>query len=353
MTTYAFLGIGSNKTIGARTLRHAERGVVRLGVAMTGALGTIPSKNASFIVANPTKRQIDAALRKLRRQRPDYLALPISGHGNASGFGASDGLYAFDRLRDEIGEIGARGTVVVVNTCGAGGFAKSGTVVGGIELEPVADPRWAAQLLESVEGVRTFMATGANDSTWESARGSWFVEALLSAMHYSAPGDLGLYGEFISDKLVFDRAFVEMKRVGVHPIARGLFGDFPLMRANVASVGRAVVALRAAPNLGARVQMRVQGRRHLATRIIVTPIDGFGNRLPPSTKVVFAWKDDVLDVMDAVVDRGVSPGCLQQLWWHGACRVTWEVDVRDQEMRRITCCRFNVDYVEERLCVSW
>jgi len=353
MSTFAFLGIGSNNTPGAHTLQHAERGVVRLGLAMTGALGAVSPNNASFVVGNPSKRAIDAALRKLRRQRPDYLALPISGHGNALGFGASDGLYSFDRLRDEIGEIGARGTAVVINTCGAGGFAKSVTVLGGIELEPIADPSWAAQLLSSVDGVRTLMATGANEKTWESSRGSWFIEALLSAMHHTGPGDLGTYGEFVSEKLVFGRVFVEMKRLGVHPIARGMFGDFPMMRSNVAAVGRSTIVARPTANLGARLQVRLQGRRHLATRITVTPIDGFGNRLPPSIKTTFAWKDDVLDVMNASVDRGVSPGCTQQLWWHGVCRVTWEVDVRDQELRRITCCRFNFDYFEEGQPMSW
>ena len=353
MSTYAFLGIGSNTTPGVPALQHAERSIVRLGLAMTGALGAIPPNNASFIVGNPTKRQIDAALRKLRRQRPDYLAMPISGHGNASDFGASDGLYSFARLRDEIGEIGASGTVVVVNTCGAGGFAKSGTVLSGTELEPIVNPTWTAQLLEAVDGVRTFMATGANDSTWESARGSWFVEALLAAMHQVAPGDLGPYGEFVSDKLVFERALTAMKRLGVHPIARGLFGDFPLMRANVAPLGRAIIAVRPARSLGANVEVRLQGRRHLATAIIVTPVDGFGNRLPPTRESVFALKDDVLHSLDAFVDIGVSPGCMQQLWWHGACRVTWEVAVHDQEMRRITSRRFVVEYVEGGQQASW
>lgn len=226
-------------------------------------------------------------------------------------------------------------------------MAKSATVLGG--LEPV-DPRWSVALLSTAPGMRVFMASRDDESTYEGPGGSWFVNALLGAMFAVRSGDLvGPDGtEYLSDRAIFELASSQMKRLGITPVAEGVFGDFPVMISNGERAGRVSLVIHAAVNLGIELDATVLGRRHLPTALVVTATDAFGNVLAPERRRFLPTSDRHSWRGRFHVDLDVSPGCQQQLWRYGACKVVWEVAARDDEGRLLNRCRNVVTYRTDR-----
>lgn len=226
-------------------------------------------------------------------------------------------------------------------------MAKSATVLGG--LEPVS-PCWSAMLLSTAPGMRVFMASREDESTYEGPGGSWFVNALLGAMFAVRTGDLvGADGtEFLSDRAIFELASRHMIRLGVTPVAEGLFGDFPVMISNGERAGRVSLGIRAAVNLGIDLDTTALDRRHLPTVIVATATDAFGNMLAPEQRRFLPTSNRHNWRGRFHVDLGVSPGCQQQLWQQGACSVVWEVTARDDEGRLLNRSRNVVTYHTHR-----
>ncbi|HEY4244765.1 MAG TPA: caspase family protein [Kofleriaceae bacterium] len=353
--TYALLSIGVNRVPDATTLRFAERDALRFGLGVTSANGAIPASNAKYLLGNITAPELEKALKQLARLRPTYLMLYFGGHGSASGIALADGLYSYVRLRKHLAAIGAHATIVVLNCCEAAGMFKSGTVVGGLGgLEPVSAV-WGSRLLSTESGVRVFAAADSDKNTFEGAIGGWFVTALLTAMFDTRPGDLvDDYGtELVSDLLVFERARAIMRSMGVEPIADGIFGDFPLMLANSAPTGVVELKIQARPDLAITVDASARNRRHLPTTIVATPADPFANVLQPKHVVFLPTNDEVRHQLRFQVDLGVSPGCMQQLWQYGTCRVAWNVAALDSHGRVVGRARQVVDYETGRFMQSW
>lgn len=354
-TTYALLSIGVNRVPNATTLRFAERDAVRFGLGVTSANGAIPPANAKYLLGQVSALELEKALRQLARLQPTYLMLYFGGHGSAKGIALSDGLYSYERLKMHLAAIGAHATIVVLNCCEAAGMFKSGTIVGGLGgLEPVSTA-WGTRLLSAGSGVRVFAAADSNANTYESAIGGWFVTALLNAMFDARPGDLvDEFGtELVSDLLVFRRAEAIMLSMGVEPIADGVFGDFPMMLANSAPTGVVALKIKPRPDLSIHVDATARNRRHLPTTVVATPTDPFGNVLQPEQVVFLPTHDDVHHAARFQVDLGLSPGCMQQLWQYGACRVAWNVAALDSHGRVVGRARQIVDYDTGRFLPSW
>ncbi|MDQ3365419.1 MAG: caspase family protein [Myxococcota bacterium] len=353
-TTYALLSIGVNRVPNATTLKFAERDALRFGLGVTSANGAIPPSNAKYLLGNITASELEKGLKQLARLRPTYLMLYFGGHGSASGIALADGIYPYVRLRKHLAAIDAHATIVVLNCCEAAGMFKSGTVVGGLGgLEPVSTA-WGTRLLSTESGVRVFAAADSNKNTFESAIGGWFVTALLNAMFDTRPGDLvDEYGtELVSDLLVFQRARAIMRSMGVDPVADGVFGDFPMMLANGAPSGVVALKISSKPDLAIQVGATAQGRRHLPTTIVATPTDPFGNVLQPEHVVFLPTSDEATHRSRFQVDLGVSPGCTQQFWQYGACRVAWNVAALDSHGRVVGRARQLVDYTTGRFAPS-
>lgn len=345
--SYCLVSVGVNHTPGAAPLFFAERDAVGIAFAQAGQLGPVLPENAHVLLgATATCRELDRTLMMVARQRPTFFSLYFGGHGNAAGIGLADGLYSFARLHRMLKRIAARGTVVMLNCCGAGGFAKS-AALGGIDVIGGVSAAWTAALLSAVPGSRVFMASPADASTLErSDVGGVFAHALLNAMQAPAPGDLLVAGhEFVSDRLVFDRAAAIMATYDLKPQAKGMFGDFPMVLTNARPVG-AVEIESAEPTNGSglEVVIDVRNRRYLPTAIVATARDAYGNQWP-SQRVV-GLPNSVRRRLAASFDVDVrrSIASLAQLSSYGACRITWDVDVLDANGRLLARDRCVTDY---------
>jgi hypothetical protein len=343
--TYCLVSIGVNRTPGGATLSFAERDALGIACAQAGQLGPVLPENAHVLLgANATRDEVDRTLDAVARQRPAFFSFYFGGHGNAAGLGLADDLYSFARLHRMLKRIGARGTVVMLNSCGAGGFAKSaalGGVVGGVS------PAWTAALLSAVPGSRVFMASAADASTVErSDVGGVFAHALLNAMQAAASGDLQVAGhEFVSDRLVFVRATKIMAQYGLKPQSMGTFGDFPMVLANAHPVGAvSVESAEPTDGVGLAVVLDVRNRRYLPTTIVATARDAQGNRWP--SKRVVGLPDGARRKFTASFDVDVrqSPASLTQLSRYGACRISWDIDVVDANGRLLARDRRVADY---------
>jgi hypothetical protein len=344
--TYCLVAIGVNRTPGGTTLSSAEGDAVNIACAQAGQLGPVLPENAQVLLgAAATCAAVDRALLAVARRRPTFFSFYFGGHGNAAGLGLADGLYSFARLHRMLKRIAARGTVVILNSCGAGGFAKS-AALGGVDVG-ISAP-WTAALLSAVPGSRVFMASSADAYTLESPDvGGVFAHALLNAMQAPASGDLHVAGhEFVSDRLVFVRATKIMATYGLKPQSMGMFGDFPMVLANAHPVGAVSVESAEPTNgVGLEVVIDVRNRRYLSTAIVATARDAQGNRWPP--KRVVGVPDGARRKFTASFDVDVrhSPASLAQLSRYGACRISWDIDVVDANGRLLARDRRVADYV--------
>lgn len=344
--TYSHIAVGVNETPRATTLRFAERDAVRIALAQAGQLGPVLPENAAVLLGpKATACELDRALAAAARQRPTFFSFYFGGHGNQLGIGLANKLYPFSRLRDWVARIGARGTIVMLNCCGAGGFAKS--AVAGLAGVPDLSIAWTAALFAAVPGARVFMASSADAYTLERADvGGVYAHALINAMQAPRPGDLDVMGyQFVSDRLVCTRATQIMARYGLQPEYAGAFGGFPMVLANIHPVGETdVTAIAPVDDFGVTVNVAVRDRRYLPTTIVATATDAFGNRWP-SQRVV-ALPDGQHRQLSATfdIDATQSFGARMQLWQHGACRLTWNIDVMDTSGRLLAQGRQVADY---------
>lgn len=346
---YELLAVGVDRTPGAAVLRCAERDTRTYALVRTSALSPISPERAHLLLGpRATGRSLDRALAAAAKRRPEFFELYFGGHGNESGIALSDGLYSFAQLRHQLEAVGARSAIILLNSCGAAGILKSSdTRVGG--LAGLDEDAWSVQLLASTPGARVFMASAADASTFEiRGIGGVFPRAMIRAMADLRPGDLDVMGiEFASDMLVFHRAAAIMMQYGVFPRYWGPAeeSDFPMVRANRQRMGTiAIGAAQPAPNIGLDLELVAHGRRHLPTIVEITPTDALGNRLPTLTRT-FVPGADVAMARDRVrVDTAVSPGIMLQLWRHGACRVTWDIAVRDHVGRLFGSVHRVLDY---------
>ena len=156
-----------------------------------------------------TGRSVLGAISKLQgiAKEDDLVMLAISGHGaakdaTASGFGmpvladydpkAMEGLLDFWTLQSLIGNMQARRTVMVLDTCHAGGGAMNlgdSTVVtaAGVAVQP--NPQDATRMASVMGAGRHFAviaAAGADQYSMDSTDGGVFTLVLLEAMRKSS-----------------------------------------------------------------------------------------------------------------------------------------------------------------------
>ncbi len=346
--TYSLVSVGVNHSPGATALRYAARDARDVARVLAGALGPVNPANAAVLLSGsgtpPTREALDRALKREARRRPMFFAFYFGGHGNRTGLALADGHYPFTQLRARLSAIGARGTVVMLNCCEAGGFMRD-AVAGLGEARRIPDA-WVVQLLSAEPGTRVFMASSASANTFErSDMGGVYAYALQRAMLMPAPGDLSVLGEeFVSDWLVFSRAAAIMRDYGLAPEPGGVFGGFPMVRAHREAVGEStLVALEAVEGFALNVDLSIHDRRFLATHIIATAIDGFGNRFAVKQVVSSPPKSDARVRAHFAIDD-LSGGCVDQIVRWGACRITWDVAVLDGEGRLLDRGRCVADY---------
>lgn len=344
--SYGLISVGVNQSPGTARLRFAERDALAMAAVFAGQLGPVPPEHALVLRGKEaTCSELDAALVAERRRGPDYLTFFFDGHGNADGLGMADDLYSFARLRHRLAQIGATSTIVMLNCCGAGGFAKS-SAIGGLAGLPLQEA-WDIALLSAAPGVRVFMACAADATTLERGDiGGVYAHALLRAMRAPRAGDLqvGPY-EFVSDALVCKRAAAIMLDYDLAPQSAGIFGDFPMVIANRLPAGEAEVAfIQGVEGQRLEVGVVVHDRRWLPTTIVATARDAFGNRWPAKrvTLLPRGSRRRLRATFD--VDVTESLGAVSQLRRFGACRIAWDVAVLDEVRRPLAQVQHVVDY---------
>lgn len=342
--TISLIAVGVNTPRDGEALRYAELDARRIAAAFVGQLGPVCIEDATILLGcNATHQELDAALAREESRKPDYLIFFFAGHGYNQGIALADRLYAFSRLQRRLKRIDAQGTVLLLDSCGSGGFAKAA----GLEGVGSLDLRWWSLLLAAVPGTRVFMASSAEGSTLEiDGIGGVYTDALIRAMRRPTPGDLESGGiSFVSDDLVFSRARLIMRQRGLRPVRAGAFGGFPLAVANHLPVGQAdVVSLIRLVRGGLAVQVCLQNRLLLPTQVVATATDAFGSQWEP--QVVTVEPQATVDTLEArfYIDAKRSPIARQQLVALGRCVIGWNVKVLDAEGRCLTNDRYNIAY---------
>lgn len=336
-SSYGLVAVGVNQSPRSELLKYAERDTVGIACALAGQLGPIPRENAEVLLGPEANRQsLDLALAQEVTRRPRYFAFYFGGHGNRSGIALSDGIYPFSRLRYWLKRIGARGAIVMLNSCEAGGFVKSSAVAGLGDADlPYA---WEALLLAAVPGTRIFMACSADSSTFEvEGIGGIFPHALINAMQAPLPGDLPFMGRgFVSDELVFERTESIMRGYGIEPIRAGTFGRLPMAVANQYPAGAAEVAsFEPTDGAGVSVAVDVCDRLLLPTKIVVTASDPLGNQWPSDTMIALPTDRRQSIPARFSIDVMRSQHARYQLRRYGRCRIAWDVRVLDANGRQL------------------
>ena len=344
--TYDLVSVGVNDAPGTRRLRHAERDALSLARVFASELGPVQPSDAVLLAGEKktaTRRGLDRVLLRAARRHPRFFAFAFCGHGNRSGIVLSEGSYPFTRLRARIKAIGARATIVMLDCCQAGGYVRRSQVAG-LAGDEAVSAAWGVQLLAAIP--RVFMASSADTNTVEiDGLGGVFAHALTRAMLAPVLGDLSLMGtDFVSDALVFARAAVIMRHFGLRPESGGTFGGFPMVRAHSEPFGEtSVVSVKPVEGFGVSVDLAINDRRFLPTQIIASAIDGYGNVFAEQRAVSVPPRSDFAVKTEFALDE-LSDGCLEQLAYWRACRVTWDIAVLDGEGRLLDRGRYVADY---------
>jgi hypothetical protein len=342
--TISLVAVGVNSPQSEVALRYAEIDARRITSAFIGQLGPVRVEDATVLLGTAaTCAKLDAVLAREARRQPGYLIVFFAGHGHGEGIVLHDHLYSFTRLRRRLERIGARGTVLLLDSCGAGGFAK----VAGLDGVGDLDLVWWPLLFAAVPGTRVFMASPADGTTLEiEGIGGVYTDALIRAMRLPVPGDLWSGGiSFVSDEQVFKRAELIMRQRGLRPARAGDFGGFPLAVANHQPIGRAdVVSLLPMDGGGLAVHVCLQNRLLLPTHIVATATDALSFQWKPQVITVEARA--IADAFEARfrVDAERSPIACRQLAAFGRCAIAWSVKVLDAEGRCLTERGYNVAY---------
>jgi hypothetical protein len=343
--TIYLIAVGVDRPRGGDALRYAEHDACKITDAFIGQLGPVHPRDATLLLGrDATWANLDGVLARMQRQAPDFLIVFFSGHGNDSGIALADQSYAFSTLRRRLERIGARGTVLLLDSCGSGGFAKAAAAlegVGGI------DTAWWPILLAAVPGTRVFMASTENGSTVEiDGVGGAYTDAIIRAMRLPVSGDLPSgQGSFVSDDLVSRRAASIMRQRGLRSTRTGTFGGFPLAVANARCVGSAeVVGLISLEGGSLDVVVLLHSRLLLPTRIVATATDAAGAQWEP--QVVVVTPQTMIDSVRArfAIDVRGSKRAFLQLAIRGRCAIVWNVRVFDAEDRCLTDDSYNVAY---------
>lgn len=338
----SLIAVGVNRPRGQPPLKHAESDAFRLATAFASQLGPVRPENARILLGSQaTWRNLDGLLEKLERRPPDFLVLPFGGHGNGLGIALVDKLYPFDRLKQRIERIGSRGTVLLLDSCGSGGFAKA-AALDGISV----GAEWGPLLLAAAPGVRVFMASTESGSTIEiDGVGGAFTDSLIRAMRLPVPGDIRVRrGSFVSDELVYRRAARFMRKRGLTATSAGTFGGLPLSAANDRACGTAeVTGVSPLAGGGVEVSVTLRNRRFLPTRIVATASDR-GGRWPAQAVDVLPTTELSAESARFSVDLSVSPRAMLRLATHSRCVVGWSVHVEDSEGRVLAGDAYRLAY---------
>lgn len=339
------IAVGVDRPSGQTPLSYAQSDAIKIALAFAGQLGAVPQENVTLLLGEgATWRTLDDLLEQMERKNPTFLIFFFAGHGDGSGISLADRLYSFALLRKRINRIGARGTVLMLDCCGAGGFSKSaaleGVSVSGIEAA------WWPSLFAAVPGVRVFMASDWNKYTSEvEGVGGVYTDSIIRAMQLPAPGDILVStGSFVSDALVFERAKKYMIERGLQPTRAGKFGRLPLAIANDRPRGSATVSsIGALDGGGVEVSVSLLSRLLLPTRISLTASDTAGSWSTESVEVVpqSSWCEESAQFF---IDLGSSQRTSRRILLLGRCTIQWLVQVSDAEGRVLLSERYSARY---------
>jgi hypothetical protein len=227
-------------------LTYAESDAVAMHSFLGSGIGPGALGESRLLVGpSASKPKFWGAFTSARLSRAQYLVVYFSGHGNDDGILLSDGFLHFADLIDMIKCTEIERVMVVLDTCGAGGYVshmKQASLEG---YGALLSYGWMELLARATPGTRLLLSTGAGRSSIESAEvsGGHFTQTLLYVLNKHF-GDLR-WGDraWISDQLAFGGTYKLMRRRfgdDQLPVALGVTGDFPMAVSQVgAPVGEA------------------------------------------------------------------------------------------------------------------
>jgi hypothetical protein len=234
--SYRILAIGVNRAKGQAPLECAEKDATDIVDMFTGGLGPPGVRAKSLVGSAATRGNVIANLDALASERPDRVLLFFSGHGSTKGIQLADQLLCYKCVARRLRGAEALSTVVVLDTCHAGAFARAERFddLAGVD----EDLAWLQALVDARKGHRVLFATSETTLSREDreAGNGRFTAALLHALK-NAPPDLYRDGiGFISDAAAFNTASRYMKeRWGTEQVPKklGNLGDFPMVRSRL------------------------------------------------------------------------------------------------------------------------
>lgn len=339
---YRVITIGVNGT-GPNRLSFAEKDAFDVFRTMTSPLGP-PDTYATCLRGHAaTRSEVVAHLQACAITPPDHLFLSVSCHGDAGGLMLHDGRLPFALLARLLRAIPAKGIVLVVDACGAGGFLKyAGEARFGVEGLP--EESWAEALANAVPGLRVYAASSAMAKAREGngVTNGHFTRALIETL-FCADGELWAHPfRFVSEREAFVGVVGYMARRwprDAAPMAYGTDGGtFPMFQSQVhVPVGRARIARF---HLGARpiadVAITIRDRKHLPTFIRCALVDRYDITLAACCKRVEPGWDSTLfrHVFEFDWSAIAANPFLEVEFDAGyAIDVTWLVTVEDQRGR--------------------
>lgn len=335
---FKLISIGVNAAPGADVLHFAEQDASRIAEVFTSDLGPVARGAEKLLLgARANRATLTTALLECLLDRPDILMVFFSGHGNREGIALSDGLFQYQSLAAMVSLIAAPRSLQVLDVCHAASYG-SYVSEARVKVAGALDESWIHVLRRATPGNRLMFSTGADRLSGEggSIQGGHFTEAFLSALRREGgtlpPG----MNSFVSDASAFELARRVMRsefRLTQMPEARGLRGDFPLVKSQVDEpVGGAVFLRSEIVPRGVALQFSVFQRRGVPTVLRYTVINAM-QELVVEGEIPFTPDSDVysgsIPLTYEMLTR--SEYCRAQ-WQHmGRIHYTWNIDVADQE----------------------
>lgn len=335
-------------TIGAKAapdqtaLPYAEENAASIATLFTSGRGFVAPANVRLLLGSKaTKDALDSAIRSIPAGA--FLIVYAMLHGGRGGLALADGkFYPHDHLRRNLVASGARGVLLLLDSCYAG------LIIGGLGGIP-DDAEWLDLMFRSVPGFRCILASSASDTTsWSPTyHGGLFTWSLRQATSITAPGDLGHMAQFVSGALLYER-ICAVAPPGLSPVAHGPLDDVPLFRANDRPIGDVkLMAFTPGCDFGVVANLMVSGRRAMPVSVAAAAVDELGCALAstewqvmPTTMLDVASFSCMLDLPTVLR----SPLASQQLTYGMSILVTWQIDVVDDLGRSLGSWAIDIDY---------
>lgn len=339
------LCLGTNRAPRASALQWAEKDALDVARLFRGHVGCT---DQVICYRAPTIVQVRAALAEIARTRPDVFVFYNSGHGSPAGFSLADDTFSYKELARWISFINAKHSLTILDVCHAGAFIRKhaalGEVVGAVDfmyLELIATATVSSRVICSVGASRLSLEGG-------SVQNGHMTASLLEAAAWAT----GTLQGWISDEELFTLLErISIDRFGQYPVALGLTGDFPVVRAQTVMDGAAAI-----------IDNKLVGDEYRFTALVVNrfgiPTSIIGELRNRSGRIFTTLERRFVPENDRIVETAgltVPPDALLSdryarlmLHWRGVVPLVWHVEVRDLRGRVFDRCLASIRWSHVR-----